>query len=52
MIRQGIAVEFAIGRAIQFLEEKEVLDELYEGELLEAIKETLERKRASPITKM
>lgn len=37
MIRQDIAVEFAIGRAIQFLEEKEVLDELYEGELLEAI---------------
>lgn len=37
MIRQNIAVEFAIGRAIQFLEEQEVLDELYEGELLEAI---------------
>lgn len=43
MIRQGIAVKFAIGRAIQFLEEKEVLDELYEGELLEAIQQSIER---------
>lgn len=43
MIRQNIAVEFAIGRAIQFIEEKEVLDELYEGELLESIQKAQER---------
>lgn len=43
MIRQDIAVEFAIGKATQLIDEKEVLDELYEGELIEAIQKALER---------